>query len=348
MSAVEANPDEIACIAADPCWFPLRYDGRRDAFLFVCLSRDDHRRTGFLKDASLLDGRPLRTVHREALPAIEAAAPLRLIMHSGLTCSTLLARALDQPGAAMALSEPPILTDLVAHRLSGADRITASGLLADVLGLLGRPFRGGEAIVVKMGSVGNALGPDILAAAPDSRLLMLHAPLPIFLAAIARKGLWGRLWGRKLFIGLRNARMVDLGFADGDYFEQTDLQLAACAWLAIHSLLARTGRAIGATRAKAIDSERLTNDFNAGLHAIAAHFELPIDAASIVNGPLFARHAKSGEPFDLKRRAAELDAALAAHRSEIDTVCGWIAQVAEAQRISIDLPHQLILNNRRD
>lgn len=342
---MQGGAGTAAEIVADPRWFPHRYDFRRDEVHFVWLPREAHRTGAFLTDPELTAGAARQVLPRRAAAALAGAqAPLHLILHSGLTCSTLLARALDQPGAAMSFNEPPILTDIVSHRLSGPSPADAAQVLDDLAGLLARPFGEAEAVIVKVGSVGNGLGQEILARRPTSRALCLHAPLPVFLASVARKGLWGRLWGRKLFIGLRNGRMAELGFSDAQCLEHTDLQTAAAAWLSLHRILARTGAQFGEQRVRSVDSERLTAGFSDALGAIAAHFELPLDAAAItavVDGPLFQRHAKTGEAFDRDRRSAELAAAQAAHADEIDKVVFWTRKMAETFAIPWDLPAQL-------
>ena len=66
-------------------------------------------------------------------------APLHVILHSGLGGSTLLARALAQPGVVTTLKEPPILTDMVAFGLRNPEA-QARGLLRLASALLSRPF----------------------------------------------------------------------------------------------------------------------------------------------------------------------------------------------------------------
>src|SRR3546814_7774236 len=61
---------------------------------------------------------------------------------------------------------------------------------------------------------------------PDTKALLLHAPLPEFLLSVARKGLWCRLWARELLEGLIRENLVDLGFETRDYFRLSDLQVA--------------------------------------------------------------------------------------------------------------------------
>jgi len=337
-----AEPD-IATLLHDARWLAHRYDRQRDEIHFVWLPREAHRAAAFLTGEDVARATPRHIIPRRLLAGHSfPQAPLHAILHSGLTGSTLLTHALDREGVAMTLSEPPILTDAVSYRLSGAPRAQADALLDDILSLLARPFGPGEAVIVKMGSVANLLGADILARRPASKALCLHAPLPVYLASVARKGLWGRIWGRKLFGTLRSARMTDLGFNEAEIFEHTDLQIAADAWLILHRVmhaaLARSG-----DRAATIDSESLLTTPDRALTAIARHFDLALDVDALVADPLFGRHAKTGEAFDSERRARELRDAHAAYGEEIDVVVTWARQVAGALGITWDLPRRLDL-----
>lgn len=332
---------DLATLLADPRWLPLRYDFRRDEIQFAFIPRDGHRAIGFLTQLAEIEPLPRQNVPRRALAAQPVAqAPLHLILHSGLTGSTLFARALDVEGAVFTLKEPPILSDIVASRVAGAPHDRNGEVIETILALLARPFAPGEALVIKMGSVGNALGAEILARRADSRALCLYSPLHVYLASIARKGLWGRIWGRKLFTSLRGGRLTDLGFTDMDLFEQTDLQIAADCWLVLHRIL---GHVLGreARRARWIDSEALIGDPAGALRAITGHFGLQLDAEAVAAGPVFARHSKTGAPFDAAQRAAEIEMAADAHREEIALVVDWARKVADGLGIRWDLPGPL-------
>lgn len=333
---------DLAALLADPSWLPLRYDYRRDEIQFAYLPRERHRAIGFLTQLDAVEPLPRRTVPRRALAGQPIhSGPLHLILHSGLAGSTLFARALDAEGAVFSLKEPPILSDVIGCRVTGAPHDRGGEALETILNLLARPFAPGEAVVIKMGSVGNALGPEILARRPESRALCLYSPLPVYLALMARKGLWGRIWGRKLFTSLRGGRLTDLGFTDADLFEHTDMQVAADAWLVLHRILGETLSRF-APRARWIDSEALIGDATASLDAIATHFGLALDAGAIAAGPVFTHHSKTGKRYDAARRAAELEAAATAHREEIALVVDWARKVAEGLNIRWDLPAPLL------
>lgn len=337
------NAPDIPAIMADARWLPYRYDCSRDEVHFVWLPRRTHRELAFLTRPEVAQATPRHAVPRrlvaEHLPS--AQAPLHLIMHSGLTGSTQLTHALDREGVAMTLSEPPILSDIVRYRLAGATQQQTDALIDDVLSLFARPFAPGEAVIVKMNSIGNALGAQILSRRAASQALCLHASLPLYLASIARKGLEGRIWARKLFATLRSAGLTDIGFSDEEFFEHTDLQIAADAWLILHRMMGDAAARFGA-RVAAVDSEAVIARPEATLAAIAAHFGLDLDAAAVAADPALTRHSKTGEAFDADRRSEELRAAADAHRAEIESVSAWARQVADVQRIAWTLPNQLL------
>lgn len=338
--ATMADPG-IDEILADARWLAHSYDRQRDEVHFVWLPREAHRAAAFLTRQEIAQSTSRRIVPRRLITGRSLAqAPLHLIFHSGLTGSTQLTHALDGEGVAMTLSEPPILTNIVSYRLAGASPQQTGAVLDDILSLLARPFAPGEAVIVKMGSIGNVLGSEILARRPSSRALCLHAPLPLYLASIARKGLEGRIWGRKLFGTLRSARLTEIGFTEDELFEHTDLQIAADAWLILHRIMGDAGARFG-DRVRSTDSEAVIARPAATLAAIAGHFGLDLDAAAIVADPAFGRHSKTGAAFDAERRATELNEAATMHRAEIDLVVDWARKVAEVNRIAWTLPGQL-------
>src|SRR5579875_2971017 len=197
----------LARIIADPQWFAHRFDFRNDRYEFVLMPRETHRETAFLDVRSVPGDLERMLVPRQAARTAGPGAPLHFIFHSGLCCSTLMARALDWKGAVMGFKEPAILGDVVRYNLSGASAEDTRRALDDAMCLLARPFQPGEALVVKTDSLSIRFAEAMLESRDDSQALCLYAPLPIFLNSLVQKGLWGRLWGRKLLIGLLDARV---------------------------------------------------------------------------------------------------------------------------------------------
>src|SRR3569833_2963795 len=118
VSAAEGSVDSIL---GDARWFPHRFDFRNDRYEFIFMPREAHRETAFLDARHVPDHVARVPVPRQAAArAAKPRAPLHFIFHSGMACSTLMARALDREGSVMGLKEPIILSDVVRYNLSGA------------------------------------------------------------------------------------------------------------------------------------------------------------------------------------------------------------------------------------
>jgi hypothetical protein len=329
----------------NPEWLAHRYDPSVDAFHFMPVSRAEQGAATFLIDEHLPPGRAVQPVGRQqAVDAVTNRAPLRFIFHSAFCCSTLLARALDQPGLAMSLKEPVILNDLVGWRQrGGADNDVLRGLDA-ALTVMARPFGQGEAVVVKPSNVAAAFNGAMLDLRPDSRAILLYAPLRAYVGSVAKKGLWGRLWVRNLFVGLRRDGMIGLGLDPAEDIKLTDLQICAVGWLAQQALFTALLARLGPTRVRSLNSERLVADPE---HVLRGVFDLfgwntrQERVAAIAKGPEFSRHSKTNAVFGQADRLREQDDAAAAHSDEIEKVMVWAETLARQSGIAMQLPHAL-------
>ena len=330
-----------AAIAADPEWLAHRFDPGADAFHFRHVPRSVHRAVTFLTDDYLPAGETVVIGRREAIAAAPPAGPVHFIFHSAFCLSTVLTRAFDLPGVAMGLKEPVLLNDLSGWRQRGGKGRDIAEVLDNGMALLARPFGPGEATVIKPSNVATAFYVAMLAMRPGAKALLLHAPLETYLQSVAKKGMDGRLWARDLLVKLLRDGLVDLGFKQEDYVGLTDLQAAAVGWLAQHQLFAAlTVRFPG--RVRSLDSETLLARPAATMAALADLFGLEFDAAGVAAGPAFSSHSKTGAAFGAAARAAEYDAAAAAHGDEIAKVAVWAAAVAANAGVAIDLPERLL------
>jgi hypothetical protein len=326
-----------------PQWLAHRYDETQDALHMIEVPRETRRNIPFLVDAYLPPLTPMVLRREDVMSATPPPAPLHFIFHSAYCCSTLLAKALDRPGVASTLSEPQLLADMVGWRQRGGAPQAVGEMLDRSLTLLARPFEAGEAVVIKPSNVVNGLAQAMMNIRPDARAVLLYAPLPVFLASIARKGMTGRLWARELLSRQLADGYVDLGFDPRDYLLHTDLQAAAVGWLAQHKLFA-TMAARWPDRVRTLDSEALVARPVEALQAAARLFALPLDepvAAEIV-GNVFARNAKDGSAFADGQRARERAAGETVHADEIEKVAEWARLVAEGADVSMELPGPLI------
>lgn len=340
-----ALPPSIAQAVRDAGWLAHRYDPGHDAVHLLPVPRDLHGRVTFLTDDYLPKGlEPLVVSRADAIAAAPPPAPLHFVFHSAFCLSTLLARAFDLPGRAMALKEPVILNDIVGWRRRRGQGPDMAAVLDDTLRLLARPFSPGESVIVKPSNIASVLIAPILTLRPDAHALLLHAPLRTYLGSVARKGLDGRLWVRTLLLGLLDDGLVDFGFSPRDHLGHTDLQAAAIGWLAQHALFAQlTARFPG--RVRTLDSATLTATPDAAIDALGTLFGLPFseaERAAILAGPAFTSHSKSGATFTAGDRAQEESEGLARHADEIDKVIVWTDAVARSANIALTLPAPLI------
>ena len=338
---VDAAAPDIAAISGDPRWFLDRYDPGQDAFHFRALSRDDHRAATFLTADYLPQDAATIVVRRaDAVAAAPLPAPLHYVFHSAFCCSTLLARAFDAPGVAMGLKEPVLFNDLVGWKTRGAAAADLAAVLDDGLTLLARPFAPSEAVVIKPSNIANGFASAMLTVRPASRALLLHAPLPVYLGSVARKGMWGRVWVRDLLVKQLKDGMAWPGMRAEDFIGQTDLQAAAIGWLAQHALFTRLVARYPA-RVRTLDSETLMADPATAMTALGNLFGLALDVPAVVAGPAFARHSKTGAAFDAAARAAEARAD-GLYAEEIDKVATWAAAVAATAGLDLRLPGSLL------
>lgn len=326
---------------SNPEWLAHRYVESDDAFRFIHLPRADHDRQAFLID-SLLGDRPTAP----DLPAQQVVAMgrgrLHFLFHSAFCGSTLLARALSQPGVAMGLSEPAVLNDVVGFRRRGATPPAVARAADLSLRLLGRPFGPGEAVIVKPSNILNPLAELLLTIEREGRALFLYAPLETFLISVARKGLHCRAWVRELLEGYIQEGFVDLGFAGSDYFRLTDLQVAAVGWLAQHDCFWRLAGKLGPDRLRSLDADRMTANPASAIAAVAAHYGLALDPEAVAAGPAFRRNSKTGAAYSPEARSVDYADARKAYGEEIGMVVTWIEAVAANAGVPLAGPNPLL------
>ncbi len=338
-----ARDNRLEAILADAAWLAHRYDAEHDQYQMRHLTREQHDAATFITDEYLGVADDIVAVDRkEAIGAIRRDNNLHFIIHSAFCASTMFARGFNLPGVSMGLKEPVLLNDIVGWRRRGAERAQVAEQLDHALHMLARPFDNDAAVVVKPSNVFNSLVPLALSMRPQSKAILLYAPLPVFLVSVARKGLWCRLWCRELLEGLITDNIVDLGFEPRDYFRQSDLQVAAVGWLAQHQLFHRIAAQFGKDRIATLDSERLTAQPVALVTAAGRHFDLDIAPSMLDGHSAFATHSKFGGSFTTESRVAEHKAAQQAYGDEIEKVLIWAEAVAKAADISFELPFPLL------
>ncbi|MEH6660898.1 MAG: hypothetical protein V7679_04530 [Parasphingorhabdus sp.] len=323
-----------------------RYDETSNAFQFVALNREQHRRCTFLTDEYIPEQSARVMIRSEDLNLDGATlAPIDFIFHSAFACSTMLARALDIDCISMGLKEPIVLNDLVGMKRRGAAPTKLATALDHSIDLLARPFSNGEKVIVKPSNIVNCLAPSILDMRPNSRALLLHAPLKSFLRSLTAKNMWGRIWARDNVIGIMDDRDLISGFASADLLRLTDIQIAAVGWLSEHARFAKIVQKYGGDRVKTLDSATFLDNKQDTIASLASFFELDLDGdrlAEVLAGPAFTQHSKDFSKFDTDARLDQHSGVDEAHGEEIDMVVQWSAAVAQSQNISLELPSPLL------
>lgn len=322
-----------ADIAADPDWLPHSFNADGAELTFVRVQRAERDALMFLSDEHFT-GRFAKATLPAAAIAAEAErvtpAPLHFIFHTAFCSSTLMIRALDIPGTSLGLKEPDVLINL-ANRLVHSDDPANRDRLRLVLRLLARPYGGQEKVIVKPTNFANRLLLPALEMLAEARAVLLFSDLPTLLRSLVKRGIWGRIWARKLYRSAAAWAPIDTGFDAGEIFELTDLQVAGLAWLMQVRQFDLAARQLG-NRVMVIDSADFLAAPAATLQATGDLFSLGIDGAQaelIAAGPVFSRHSKfSQRDYSVEAREAEHDAALAAHGEEIAIVVKWVEAVA--------------------
>ncbi|MEE2566625.1 hypothetical protein [Hyphobacterium marinum] len=338
-------------LLADPGWFPEAMDTGRDTLRFARVSRDGLAKTPFLDQRMapvISDRRDVRL--SEALAAWDAdkARKVRMpafLFHSAFCCSTLLAKALDAPGACLALKEPDILMHLAnALRVDEAlkrDPARAKRLSAFIFGLLGRQFAKGERVLVKPTNSGNNLITPVREAGAPA--LLLYGDLRSFLISVIKKG-----EPCKGFMRLQyNIFSLDPGGLGAIPHRQamgfTDLQVAALVWR--HQMEAFAGALERDRDLASLDFTALLDRPEAVLTAVSRHLKLRHGSARIAaaaTGPVFRENSKdAGEAYDPERRERDAAALEATHKDTLDLIEPWAAKLTLSRPASLPLPHPL-------
>ncbi|PHR19129.1 MAG: hypothetical protein COA41_08005 [Sphingopyxis sp.] len=338
-------------IIDDADYLAHRYDEVADGFRFVHVPRDVHRSSTFITDEHLPNVHDYELISRADLAKAEIpTVPVHFIFHSAYCCSTMMARAFDIPGVSMGLKEPVILNDMIGWRRRGADRQKLAAVLDKSLELLARPMGDDRAVIIKPSNICTPLAIASLQLRPESKALLLYAPLQSYLQSIAKKEMWGRIWVRDVLIGTLKDGYAVGGFSQEQLLQLTDLQVAAIGWLSQHAAFAKIIETIGPDRVKTLDSDSFLAMQEATLQSLNQLFALDMDDTQIaqtLQGPAFTSHskldqAKSGSVFDASARHREQKEVSALHGPEIEMVCKWTSAVADSQDIKMDQASALL------
>jgi hypothetical protein len=330
------NDVSLPEVVRNPEWLPHAYDPD-GTLTFVDVPRDARSELMFLFDEHYAGrfrkaGFPAAAVAAELDPAVRA--PLHFIFHTSFCGSSLLARALEKPGIATSMREPAIFSNLDKGAVDRNDQANANRLEL-VLRLLERPFSPGEAVVVKQTSFANRLLDQTLRARGESRAVLLYSDLETYLVALLKRGLKGRIWGRRLFTTLARWSPFKLDLAADEMLELTDMQVAALAWLLQIYHFDGVAKAFG-PRAMLLDSNDMFAAPAKSLYQVMTFLDLDVTeqaAVDIAAGPIFAKHSKfSDRDYDVEDRRRDMELVGNVNAEELAMVTKWIKLFAEHHR----------------
>lgn len=321
-------------IALDPDWLPHTYDPGGANLTSVRVSESERSALMFLSDEHFAGNFRKESFPADAISSeVKEAerAPIHFIFHTSFCCSTLLAKALRVQGVSSVLMEPDVLINL-ANRFIRDDDSANRKRLELVLRLLERPPHPDQTIIVKPTNFANRLADPVLAKRPNSRAILLYSDVSTFLRSLLKRGMWGRIVGRKLFNQLSRWSPLDLGIDADLIIEQTDVQIAALAWLMQIHHFHSIARAFGRERVMFMESSDLLADPGSVLARAQQFFALDLPRQrtdSIAGGPVFSTHSKfSDRDYDSGQREQDHQTVGDAHLEELAMVVQWIEAVA--------------------
>lgn len=319
-------------LLADASWFPHRLDMARRTVTFGRFDRSA------LSDVSFLDHRvesaaqawaDVPFAELLAAPPAEASAGPVFLFHTSYCCSTLLSRALDQPGRVLSLKEPEIIMGLSnAYRMAQnqGERDTVDKLCAVLLALIARPHMGAERVLVKPTNAANNIVPII--AGLKIPVILLYGDLRGFLASVIKKGDRCKTIIRQIYRVYAMDKIGVSAIAQRDALALTDLQIAALVWRHQMELFNAILHDPARASARSLDFRALLNAPAQTLLASSNHMGLGFDGAhcnAIANSDLFRRDAKDNTlSYDADRRAEEERALMAQHGDAIDLIENWV------------------------
>jgi hypothetical protein len=276
--------------------------------------------------------------------AAQRASPPRLgfIHHMAQMGSTLLARALDQPGRNLVIREPLHLRQLgVAAGAGGEGARDPSwrAMLDFSLTMLGKRFDPATPTIVKGNVPISLIAGEVAAVDPGQPALVMHYPLEDYLAAVLRTP-GHQDWVRRVAseVSLSKAPWV------GDLADAGAVLQAAGLWLA---MALRFQRLVEVNPdAVSVDANLLFERPAETIVAASRHFGTPIEqdqALGLAQGPLFATYGKDpSRAYDPQLRLARRAEAKQQLAAEIAQARAWVTERAADLDLAASLDRPLL------
>lgn len=313
--------------AADAAWFPLDLNVPERSFSFARIDVEALERSTFMDtrlDAAIAQ---VETVPADALAAMPAPAmPPAWLLHTSFCGSTLLARALHVPACQVALKEPLLLRRLGDARHAGRDPGELCELSAR---LLSRPWTAGGGVLIKATHAALNVAPDLLAATPASRAVLLTSSLDDFLVSNLKKNADTQakipaLAERALQAGTLHLRLPPQALQPPDL-----LCAAALQWAAQRDLVASLASRFGSDRVRVLDFETLLAAPVDVAVACSRWLRLPASADEVAARAAEASRSNAkavSVAYGADQREREAQLVLEHHAELIAHARGWAAR----------------------
>lgn len=315
--------------------------------VFVEMNREAYHRSIFFdmriapvkKDGLKIPLAPLIELQEREFSEIR---PISYIFHVAHCGSTLLARALDEPGENLVVREPMPLRQLAVEAGSGFYGAPAPDAWKKRLdlacALLGRSYTPNGPVIVKGNVPVNFIAKQLVDRSPGQPSILLYFPFEHYLLAILRSPNH-RKWVGSVIGELQRGVSAHAPLAAG----MSVAQGAAALWLAQMRIYAD----ILATHPKAasLDAEVFFNHPREAVAASFRHFGMScpderLDA--IIGGELFARYSKNPSvAFDNSARLARRDALKKEMAGELDEARNYVLRALESEPLPAKLANPL-------
>ena len=309
---------------------------------FVPMSRETYARSIFFDRRLQPAGQefvqvPLQPLLAHLGEAGFAPPRIRFIHHFAHSGSTLLARALDQPGN-LVIREPAHLRQLGVNAGAGADDGAAANLqplLALSLTMLGKRFSPDSSVIVKGNVPISLLAETIAKMDPGQPAILLYFPLEDYCAAVLRTP-GHRNWVERVTADIGLSRDSNVGEIGG----LTVAEKAAALW---YSMMQRFERLlIQNPNMRSLDANQL---FDRPAETISAASDLlgaglnAESAEAIAKGPLLSTYSKNPNvPFDNSMRRKLSEETKAQLGDELLAARRWVENKDRQIPMSLDRP----------
>jgi len=278
-----------------------------------------------------------------------AAPPARVGHYVFMTeyCgSTLLSQALGSFHQVFAYGERYPLASVAAYKrglLGGVpDPMKTDLFVKLVLHYQTKTARPEQCALLKEWSVSNVLIDEVLRGDSRSRVIFMYSGLEHFIASVLkseRRRTLARQRVAKVFTDLND--LVPLRQVNP--LACSDSEIAAVHWL-YQMYFFLTHGAWATPRVRTLSFDQLERDPAGVLRACAQHLGIDVSERallSVVDGPAFRTHAKSGAPFTAKEHVDALATDRARYRAEIDSGLAFAERYTSEHPIPAVLPTPL-------